>query len=463
MHKTALNITLACCLLLAAPLLLQAQNYTISTVAGTGAAGFAGDGGAASAAQLNVPWGVLVDSSGNLYIADQLNDRIRKISTDGSITTAVGSGTSGFAGDGAGAGSAQISFPTGLAISGSGNLYFSDTGNHRVRMVSAGGTISTVAGNGTASYEQDGVAATSTTLNTPLGLALDSAGNLYIADSYNHRIREVVTGGNISTVAGSGTEGFGGDDGAAIYAALNYPQGIAFDAAGNLYIADTFNHRIRKVATDGTITTVAGNGVAGYSGDGGPAVQAELNYPKSVVPDAAGNLYIADAFNSRIRRVSPDGTIATIAGNGRFGDVADAGDATKAVLRFPFSVAVDPSGKLYFSDAQNSRVRMLTSVSAGDKPVISEGGVITAAASSSCGIAPGAWVEIYGSHLAAGGSATIVTIDGQDASVSYASPNQVDAQLPLNLGSGPRQVRVVTPAGISAPHTVNVSATPCAQ
>ena len=285
------------------------QTYTINTVAGNVPAGhslYGGDGGPAVSAQLASPLGVALDSSGNLYIADTDNQRIRKVS-NGVITTVAGNGPAGFYGDNGPATSAWLNNPAGVVLDSAGNLYIADTNNQRIRKVS-NGMITTVAGNGTLGFSGDNGPATNAMLNQPTGVALDSAGNLYIADSHNNRIRKV-SNGVIATVAGIGTNGYSGDGGPATSAQLSFPAGLAVDSAGNLYIADTFNGRIRKVS-NGVITTVAGGG---FYGDNGPATSAQLNYPEGVAVDSAGNLYIA--ASDRIRKVS-NGVIITVAGGG---------------------------------------------------------------------------------------------------------------------------------------------------
>ena len=334
----------------------------ISTTAGAGASG---DGGAATSATLSLPEGVALDGSGNLYIADEGNHRVRKVDTSGNISTVAGTGISGFSSDGGAATSARLSFPRGVALDGSGNLYIADSGNNRIRKVDATtGNISTVAGTGTAGSGGDGGMATSATLNQPYGVALDGVGNLYIAEYFGNRIRRVdATTGNISTVAGTGAPGFGGDSGAATSATLRIPQGIALDSSGNLYIADTFNHRIRKVdAATGVISTVAGTGTVGFGGDGGAATSARLSFPRGVALDGSGNLYIADGANHRIRKVDTSGTISTVAGGGTGSFSGDGGPATSAALSAPIGVTLDGAGNLYISDSGNHRIRRTRTV-----------------------------------------------------------------------------------------------------
>ncbi len=312
----------------------------ITTVAGADTQGFSGDGGAATSAQLSGPVGVVIDSSGNLYISDYNNNRIRKVDTSGNISSTV-AGT--------------LNRPIGVAIDSGGNLYIADYNNHRIRKVDISGNISTVAGT-TRGFSGDGGAATSAQLNSPQSVEIDSSGNLYIADSSNHRIRKVDINGNISTVAGTSTSGFSGDGGAATSAQLNFPQGVEIDSSGNLYIADYNNHRIRKVDISGNISTVAGT-TRGFSGDGGAATSAQLNRPTGVEIDGSGNLYISDNTNNRIRKVDISGNISTVAGTGTGGFSGDGGAATSAQLNRPTDVEIDGSGNLYIADTNNHRIR----------------------------------------------------------------------------------------------------------
>ncbi len=351
----------------------------ITTVAGTGKHGFNGDNIAATSAELNYPNGVMVDGAGNLYIADAGNYRIRKVDTNGTITTVAGNGATGYSGDNGPATSAEF-FVAKVVMDSAGNLYFADTGNSRIRKVDANGIITTVAGNGTAGYNGDNIAAASAELNSPLDVAVDSGGNLYIADSYNQSIRKVNASGIITTVAGNGATGYSGDNGPATSAHFHDPVNVALDSAGNLYIADLYNQRIRVVNMQpssitiagvtiaaGSIATVAGNGTAGYSGDGGPATSAELNAPGGMAVDAAGNIYITDCNYNHIRKVDASGIITTVAGYGtnfielpdgidsRY--IGDNGPATSGTMYLPDGVAVDSVGNLYIADTANQRVR----------------------------------------------------------------------------------------------------------
>ena len=323
-------------------------------------------GGNANATTVGMsPAGVAIDRRGDLYIADTDNSIIRRVDASGVITTVAGTGVEGFGGDGGAATSAQLDFPFGVAADGLGNLYIADTFNNRVRRVDANGLITTVAGGGAPcpscgvqGFSGDGGAATSAQLDTPIGVAVDGLGNLYIADQNNLRVRRVDTNGIITTMAGSGPTGngnggFSGDGGPATSARLNVPDGIAVDGQGNLYIADTRNHRIRRVDTNGLITTVAGDGSSGFTGDGGPALGAGLGGPQGVAVDGPGNLYITDG-GVRIRRVDVGGVITTVAGIGTLGFSGDGGAATSAQLGGASGVAVDGS-YVYWSGCDGIR------------------------------------------------------------------------------------------------------------
>jgi sugar lactone lactonase YvrE len=339
--------------------LLKAQ--IITTVAGNGTNAYTGDGGQATAAELSSPTQLEFDAAGNLYFADEINNVIRKINTAGIISTIAGNGMVGFSGDGGQATNAQLNSPQAITFDAVGNLYISITDQYtgRVRKVNTAGIITTVAGGGAGALG-DGGQATAATIN-PFGITFDTSGNLYIADFTNSRIRKVNTAGIISTIAGNGTVGFNGDGGQATAAALRYPFDVVFDAIGNLYISDGYNHRVRKVNSTGIITTIAGNGTAGYSGDGGQATVAKLNVPNGMAFDASGNLYIADWFDNRIRKVNTVGTITTIAGNGTFGYSGDGGQATAAKLYGADAITLDASMcNLYIADFDNYRIRKVS-------------------------------------------------------------------------------------------------------
>ncbi len=362
----------ACKLLVCAALLVAAAgaqpaaDWTIDTIAGNV---YRGDGGQATATQLYFPYGVAVDGSGNIYIASVGNNCIRKVDTAGIITTVAGNGEQGYSGDGGAATAAKLFFPYGVTVDGSGNLYIVDTGNNRIRKVTAStGIITTVAGSGARGFGGDGGSATATAakLNWPRGVAVDGSGNIYIADAGNHRVRKVdATTRNISTVAGDGTSGFGGDGGSATDAAvkLNNPWDVALDGDGNLYIADAGNYRIRQVDTDGNIATFAGNGSASCCNDGNPATMAGLGRPLHLALDGSNNLYIVANISHQIRKVTAStGIITTIAGGTNRGFNGDGGLATATLFYNIQGVAVDGSGNLYFVDFTNQRIRRVDAV-----------------------------------------------------------------------------------------------------
>ena len=349
---------------------VTATNGTISTVVGNNANTYSGDGGPAVSAQLNKPNGVAVDDAGNLYIADTANSLIRAVAPGTGVINTVAGHYAPYSPinltDGILATQGSLAVPAGIALDSSGNLYIADSQECRVRKVTAtSGIITTIAGGVTNAggfpngYAGDGGPATSSQLNAPYGVAADAAGNVYIADTYNNVIREVTAAtGIINTVAGGGV-GYVGDGGQALNAGLKLPTGVTLDSAGNVYIADQGNNAIRKItAATGIITTVAGSGVAGYRGDGGPAAQAQLNQPASVALDSNGNLYIADEGNNAIRKVTAaTGIITTIVGNGTPGFSGDYGPANAAELAHPFGVATDSSGHIYVADTANNRIQ----------------------------------------------------------------------------------------------------------
>jgi len=469
------------------PALACAQTYNISLTAGTASTqGFLGDSGQALSAELDSPSDVWVDSNHNLYIVDKDNGRIRKVAaSSGIITTVAGSAGNAYAGDGGPAVSASMNVPNGIAFDSSGNMFIADTANNVVRKVNSSGTISTVAGNGFSAYSGDGGPATSASLSLPTSVAFDAAGNLYIADSNNSCIRLVTPDQNIHTFAGQCSYAlFVGDGGPAIQAKLNKPYSVAVDAYGSVYISDTGNQCLRKVTPGGIINTIAGTPTqSGFAGDNGPALQAKFYSPSGIALDASGNIYIADKSNSRIRKILPSGIVTTIAGNGSFDYSGSGGAATGASLNFPQGVGVDASsGAVYIADTQNEVVRELTISNASSLPAVSKGGVVSAAQFGALASpAPGSWIEIYGTNLAtdtrlwaasdftgANGQTaptsldgTTVTIGGQRAYVDYISPGQVNVQVPATTPTGTQPIVVTSGSNVSPlpPQTIAVSAT----
>jgi uncharacterized protein (TIGR03437 family) len=458
----------------------------ISTVAGdiTGAACVTTNGIPATSACME-PSGIAMDKQGNVYIADNSHFIVRKLDTAGNITTVAGS-TSGYGGDGGLATSAQLLLtggaPTlaGLAVDAAGNLYISDEQNCVIRLVTAAtGIITTFAGNHTCGYAGDGAPANATSLFYPLGIALDSAGNLYIADGLSNRVRKVdASSGIISTVAGNGHATYEGDGVQATTTGVVSPAAVTFDSAGNLYISES--DRIREVNTSGVISTLAGAATAvqtpGFSGDGGPAKVALLSGPLGLVVDPAGNIYIADNQNLRVRKINTAGIISEYAGV--FGPVStpvgDGGPATSAYLGNPLGLLLDPTGDLYITTTEG-RVRLVTAPPP-PPPAVGSGGIVSASAFGGfTSVSPGSWIEIYGSNLASdarswessdfnGASAptsldgTSVSVGGRAAFIDFISPGQVNALIPSNVATGPQQLTLKTAGGTTASVDITVNA-----
>jgi len=377
---------------------------TLTVVAGNGTLGYSGDGGAATNAALNGPEGVVVDGSGNIFIADTNNSVIRVVNTGtaaitiagaviqpGTIQTVAGSGTAGYSGDGNPATNADLNGPFGVFVDGQGNIFIADTENSVIReVVASTGNIQTVAGNNTNGYSGDGAAATSAQLDLPQGVFVDTTENIFIADTFNSVIREVTAGnGNIQTVAGSyyawvDTCNYSGDGALATSAQLCLPNGVFLDGSGNIFIADTDNSVIREVTSaNGIIQTVAGDGTAGYAGDGNSANSAELNNPSGIFVDAAENIFIADTDNFVIREVTA-GNIQTIVGNNTQAYSGDAGPATSASLNIPGGVAIDGSGNLFIADTYNSVIREVVAAT-GTIQTVAGTGIVCAVPSTGCG------------------------------------------------------------------------------
>jgi uncharacterized protein (TIGR03437 family) len=453
----------------------------------------AADTGPATSAQLSYPLGVAVDRDGNLFIADALENRIRKVSPSGIITTVAGTGScGGFSGDGGPASDAQLWDPVAVAVDSNGNLLIADLGNQRIRKVSPSGIISTMAGDGTPGFSGDGGPANKAHLRLDCdnticgGVAVDSHGNLFIADAGNNRIRRVSPDGIITTVAGTGEQGFSGDGGQATSAQLSIPRGVTADSADNLFISE--EGRIRKVSPGGTIATVAG-GVPfgtrlGFSGDGGLATSARLSWPVGVAVDSAGNLLIADpGFNfetgdagddfsvdQRIRKVSPDGIITTLAGNGSHDFSGDGGPAITAAFNGAIGVAVDGGDNVYIADVRNQVIRILRPANSS----VLIGAVVDAASQHADPISPGKIVVVYGAGLGPSQliknqpkngqvstelSGTTVSFNNFAAPILYSSATQVAAVVPYAVSGSAARVTATYQGQVSADFTVPVATT----
>jgi uncharacterized protein (TIGR03437 family) len=478
------------------PALLQAQSGAISTVAGqtpvNGAPvrGGDGDGGPAANATLALAnmqnkcdpnrfeqtSHISIDSTGNIYFADSDNQRIRRIDTSGAITTVAGSGvppaTNGQClatspvGDGGSPTDAHLFNPSDAIVDPNGNLIVADQQNNRIRQVTPAGGITTIVGSGLHNFYSPGIPATSSPMDWPSSLAIDGAGLIYFAELHGNRVGRLEANGFLSTVAGTGFPGFNGDGKAANSATLTKPAGIAIDRSGNLLIADTGNHRVRKVS-GGIITTIAGTGQQSFCGDSGPAAQACLDTPMDVKVDALGNIYIADTGNHRIRRIDASGTISTVAGTGQAGRGPDGVAAPSSALNFPSAVALDGNNDLYIVDWQNYLIRKVT-FPAISSPTISSGGIVNGA-SFTASVSPGSIISIFGTNLApstavANGAPLLTSLSGVSVEVNgvtvplYAvTSGQINAQLPYETAAGTAALVVATDSGRSAPATFTVS------
>lgn len=348
-----------------------AQVGNIYTLAGTGVAGFSGDGGLASAAQLNQPTDVFKDRLGNIYIADKGNHRIRKVDASGIITTIVGTGTAGYTGDGGAAISATLTEPNRVVVDTAGNIYIADKGNYVIRKVNTAGIITTVAGNGTRGFSGDGGLAINAQLNDPTGVAVDFAGNFYISDNGTNRIRKVNTAGIITTYAGGGSVPFTYDGVPATSVSLCRQNYVSIDDSGTIYFTNWSCWHFLKVTTDGLMYNVAGNIAPSYSGDCGPASSANILLPFGICPDNLGNIYLTPQGNIRIRKVNPFNYISTVAGTGVMGYTGDGGPATNATISFiAYGIYADKLGNVYFADQGNHAIRNFTTITYVDSFVL---------------------------------------------------------------------------------------------
>ena len=459
----------AICVLVAAS---QAKSQgTINTAAGNGNGAFSGDGGPATFAAINHAKGMAFDASGRLYIADVDNWRVRMVNSAGVITTLAGNGDDSFSGDGGLAINAAFSDLSSVAVDTSGNLYVADSSNRRVRKVTPAGIVTTIAGIGVEGFSGDGGPATAAMLGRPIALVLDPAGNLYIADSTEQRIRKIDVNGIITTFAGNGVNGYAGDGGPAINASFAFPIGMTRDLAGNIYVADGNNERIRKITPGGIISTFAGNGEEGFAGDGGPAINATLNIPSDVAVDAAGNVYIADAGNNRVRKVDTSGNISTVAGIGMNGFAGDGGPSTQAMLNYPWGLVTDSLGNVYIADMANNRIRKMGSAALTAPPTLASSNAVVNAASfaQNAPVAAGSYVAIFGANLATVTAQaqnvplpttlgnTSVTFNGIPAPLYFVSSGQINAQVPFNVPAGNASIQVTQGTAGSVLGTVTIS------
>ena len=433
----------------------------VSTIAGSGAKGADGDGRLATMAGLYLPSAIAFDKSGNLYIADTGNHRIRRVAPSGQITAYAGNGMLGSSGDGGPATEATLNSPGALAFDSRGNLYIADTGNHRIRRVSPDGIISTVAGNGNDLMAGDGGPATAASLYLPQGVAIDTSDNLLIADTGNFRVRKVdLQTGLITTFAGSGRYGSDGDGLPALQATFKTPFGLAVDQSGLIYVIDGDDHRVRRIDRNGIISAYAGNGTAGGAGDGGPATQAQLQYPSYITFDREGNLFIADFGNHRVRRVSAgDRRITTVVGNGSQGAGPDGVDPLSTSLFYPNDVAIAPNGRLLIADTGNHRVREIVPTAAY-RPAVAT----SSASYSDQLVSRESIISIFGQSLAVktavaqtvplpfeleGTRVSVRDAAGieRPAQLFFVSPGQINLLLPASTSPGMASVTVTSADG----------------
>lgn len=437
-------------LLLALLFSANAYGQIIHTIAGNGFAGYTGDGIPATASSLHTPYGICVDAAGNIYIPDGGNRRVRKISPAGTISTIAGTGVLGYSGDGGPATAAQLFEPTCVFVDAANNVFIADEYNNCVRKINPAGIITTLAGTGTSGYTGDGGPATAARLYYPYSITADALGNVYIADRGNHCIRKINTAGIISTFAGTGTSGYSGDGGPATAARFFQPVSLCLSTSGDMYITDWGNRRVRKINPAGVISTIAGDGTFSFA-DGVPAVSTGLSNPYGVSIDCNGNIYVGEYTGYRIRRINAAGIIHTIAGNGTFGYTGDGGPATAAQLYYPIALSLDAAGDMLVSDQGNNCIRKITNPGTGT--TISGPSVICVGGTGSytAAVAGGTWGSITGRASISGAGVATGVSSGVDT-ITYTGCSSL-SRFPVTVSTTP------TVASISGPDTVCAGAT----
>jgi uncharacterized protein (TIGR03437 family) len=449
----------------------------IHTLAGDNYLHAIGDGGSATGAVLSLPNAVALDASANLFIADTGTERVRQVSAAGIVGTLAGTGVAGYGLEPGPAATAPLNAPFGVAIDPGGGVIIADSFNNRIREVGLDGRIRTIIGNGSAGLAPEGAPPLQAPLRAPRGVCVNPAGVLYIVDTSNHRVLLAAPGANLQTAAGNGAPGDVGDGGLARLAQLDSPSACALDSAGNLYIADTGSHRIRKMSPDGIIVTIAGIGAAGFGGDGGLAAAASLSSPRGVAADSNGDVFIADTGNNRIRQITPDGIIQTIAGQDGPGFSGDGGPSVSAWLNAPAGLVLDGSGDLYLADSGNNRVRRLVPEASIAPAVTTQpaaAAVVNAASMSAGPVAPGEIVSIFGTGLGPDAGVTgaygadgllSTTLGGTEvlfagvaAPLFYAQAGQINAQVPYETEGSAAHVEIYYQANLVGEAGVQVAA-----
>jgi uncharacterized protein (TIGR03437 family) len=449
----------------------------IHTLAGDGYLRAIGDGGSATGAALSLPSAVALCASANLFIADTGTERVRQVSAAGIIGTLAGTGVAGYGMEPGPAPTAPLNTPSGVAVDPAGGVIVADSFNNRIREVGLDGLIRTIAGTGSAGLAPEDTPPLQAPLGAPRGVCVDPAGVIYIVDTSNHRVLLAAPGANLITIAGNGAPGDVGDGGPARLAQLDFPSACALDSDGNLYIADTSSHRIRKTRRDGVIVTIAGIGAAGFSGDGALATAASLSSPRGVAADSDGNVFIADTGNNRIRQITPDGIIHTIAGQDGPAFSGDGGPAVSAWLNAPAGLVLDGSGDLYLADSGNNRVRRLVPDGVIAPAGVTQPAVATVmnAASMLAGpVAPGEIVSIFGTGFGPDVSVTgaygangllstalggaEVLFAGVSAPLFYAQAGQINAQVPYETAGDAAHVEIYYQGQLVGASDVQVAA-----